>query len=76
MSEQKTSGAQDSVRGACERIGVELDRLLGAIAPSPEVRQHFHSARIEVLKGLRGLIDERIQHLSTEPKKGTTVPVE
>lgn len=63
-------------KGSCERIGAEVDRLLGALAPSEEVQAHFRTARIEVLKGLRALIDDRIEHLSTEPKKGTNVPIE
>lgn len=63
-------------RGSCERIGAEIDQLLRALAPSEEAQRHFRTARIEMLKGLRGLIDERIQHLSAEPKKGTTVPIE
>jgi len=38
---------------------------------------HFRNSRIEFLKGLRSLIDERIDRLSrrAEPK-GTTVPVD
>lgn len=79
MNEQKSSaaaGGPESSRGSCERIGAELDNLLRTLAPSEDVRDHFRNARIEVLKGLRGLIDERIQRLSTESKKGTSVPIE
>jgi hypothetical protein len=38
---------------------------------------HFRNSRIEFLKGVRSLIDERISRLSrhAEPK-GTTVPVD
>jgi hypothetical protein len=38
---------------------------------------HFRNSRIEFLKGLRSLIDQRIDRLSrrAEPK-GTTVPVD
>lgn len=40
-------------------------------------RDHFRNSRVEFLKGLRSLIDDRIERLSrhAEPK-GTTVPVE
>jgi hypothetical protein len=40
-------------------------------------RDHFRNSRIEFLKGLRSIIDDRIEKLSRrgEPK-GTTVPVE
>jgi len=40
-------------------------------------RDHFRSSRIEFLKGLRSLIDDRIAHLSRqEEPKGTRVAVE
>jgi hypothetical protein len=40
-------------------------------------RDHFRNSRIEFLKGLRSLLDDRIAHLSrTEEAKGTHVPVE
>jgi hypothetical protein len=44
---------------------------------SAATRDHFRSSRVEFLKGLRSLIDDRIAHLSREPQgKGTHVPVE
>jgi hypothetical protein len=40
-------------------------------------RDHFRNSRIEFLKGLRSLIDDRIAHLSRgEEQKGTHVTVE
>jgi hypothetical protein len=40
-------------------------------------RDHFRNSRIEFLKGLRSLLDDRIAHLSREEEpKGTHVPVE
>jgi len=40
-------------------------------------RDHFRTSRIEFLKGLRSLIDERIEKLSrTTHPKGASVPVE
>jgi hypothetical protein len=40
-------------------------------------RDHFRTSRVEFLKGLRSLIDERIDHLSRhEEQKGTKVTVE
>lgn len=75
MTGEETSTAAPP-RGPCERFGAELDALVRALAPSEEVRQHFRNARIEVLKGLRGLIDERIQRLAAQPRKGTSVTVE
>lgn len=43
---------------------------------SDATRDHFRTSRIEFLKGLRSLIDDRIAHLSHEEKKGTHVTVE
>ena len=39
-------------------------------------RDHFRNSRVEFLKGLRSLIDERIAHLSRDEQKGTHVNVE
>lgn len=40
-------------------------------------RDHFRNARLEFLKGLRSLIDQRIEHLSRAgQQKGSSVPVE
>ncbi len=39
--------------------------------------EHFRNSRIEFLKGLRSMIDSRIEKLRrNEPKKGTSVPVD
>ena len=44
---------------------------------SEATRDHFRNSRIEFLKGLRSLIDDRISHLSRdEETKGTHVTVE
>jgi len=43
---------------------------------SEATRDHFRASRVEFLKGIRSLIDDRIAHLSREESKGTTVPVE
>lgn len=43
---------------------------------SEATRDHFRSSRVEFLKGLRSLIDDRIAHLSRKESKGTHVAVE
>jgi len=43
---------------------------------SDATRDHFRNSRIEFLKGIRSLIDDRIAHLSKEQPKGTRVTVE
>ena len=39
-------------------------------------RNHFRNSRIEFLKGVRSLLDNRIARLSRDEPKGTHVPVE
>ena len=40
-------------------------------------KEHFRASRIEFLKGIRSLIDQRIDHLSRhQPHQGTHVTVE
>ena len=44
---------------------------------SKATQDHFRNSRIEFLKGLRSLIDDRIDRLSRPvAPKGTTVPVD
>jgi hypothetical protein len=43
---------------------------------SEATRDHFRNSRIEFLKGIRSLIDDRIAHLSRDEAKGTHVVVE
>jgi hypothetical protein len=78
MNEEKPSTAPsgEGATGPCARFGAELDTLLRSLAPSEDVRQHFTNARIELLKGVRSLIDDRIQRLSSEHRKGTSVTIE
>ena len=43
---------------------------------SGATRDHFRNSRIEFLKGLRSIIDDRIAYLSKDEPTGTHVPVE
>jgi len=58
----------------CMGMGPKLTELLQC--RSEQAAGHLRNARVEFLKALRVLIDERIEHLSAKGKKGTTVPVE
>jgi hypothetical protein len=55
----------------CETAIPMLESLVG-----PATRDHFRNSRVEFLKGLRSLLDERIAHLAREDSKGTHVTVE
>jgi len=41
-----------------------------------EAGNHFRASRVEFLKGIRSLIDDRIARMSAEERKGTHVTVE
>ena len=43
---------------------------------SEATRDHFRNSRVEFLKGLRSLLDERIARMSREETRGTKVTVE
>jgi predicted amidohydrolase len=43
---------------------------------SGSTNEHFRNSRIEFLKGIRTIIDNRIAHLSSQQRKGTHVTVE
>ena len=43
---------------------------------SDATKDHFRNSRIEFLKGMRSLIDDRIAHLSRDERKGSHVTVE
>ena len=43
---------------------------------SDATQDHFRQARVEFLKGIRSLIDDRIANMSRRESKGTSVTVE
>ncbi len=74
MDEQKTTSAEEAPRaGGCFFCSVlpMLERRWNEASQG-----HFHNARVEFLKGVRSLIDDRIASLSREEKHGTRVNVE
>ncbi len=69
-----SSGAAPSAAGCflCETAIPMLEKCLGEATVD-----HFRKSRIEFLKGMRSLLDERIASLSKETEvKGTRVAVE
>ncbi|MGA2267988.1 MAG: hypothetical protein ABSH44_05905 [Bryobacteraceae bacterium] len=70
--EEKTPAAETSESGCffCTMLPMIERRW------SEATRGHFKNSRVEFLKGLRSLIDDRIAHLSQEEAKGTRVTVE
>ncbi len=78
MSEQAKTEPVDQVvyeRCPCQEIAGAVREILGI---SPAARQHFANARVESLKAVRAVIDQRIENLSAQQQasKGTKVAVE
>lgn len=67
---------QAAAAGPFTRLGADLDNLLRSFVPSEEVCEHFTNARVEILKGVRAMIDARIERLSGEGRKGMSVTIE
>ena len=57
----------------CREIVDTVREYLGI---SPAVRQHLANSRVEFLKAIRDVLNERIEHLSSQSQKGTKVAVE
>jgi len=60
-------------RCPCREIVDTVQEYLGV---SPAVRQHLANSRVEFLKAIRAILDQRIEHLSSQGQKGTKVAVE
>jgi hypothetical protein len=59
----------------CMGFGPEIARMVRGWG-SNGAKGHFRAARVEVLRGLRALIDQRIETLSKRPGRGTAIEVE
>ncbi len=74
MDDKTNTGSQQHGPGCffCETVEPLFEKVW-----TDATRNHFRNSRIEFLKGIRSLIDTRIEHLSraNEPK-GTHVPVD
>lgn len=78
MNKQQTKRQTTSERVSYERClcGETLDRVRELLGVSPDVQQHLANSRIEFLKAIRTVIDQRIAHLSSTGQQGTKIPVE
>ena len=79
MSESEPQAAESceaEEKCFCMGAGPELFSMFKKLGPD-SARQHFRNARVEMLKGMRVLIDKRIDDLSESTEtKGTRVTVE
>jgi hypothetical protein len=69
-SENKTAG-----ECLCQGAGPALSEFLRRWGPPQEARKHFETARLEMLKGLRALLDSRIEQVSKRGAKGEKIEV-
>jgi hypothetical protein len=78
MSEAQANQQNEGERVAYERCVCReaLDQLQSCFGISSTVREHLTNSRIELLKAIRAVIDDRIERLSTPSEKGTKVAVE
>ncbi len=62
----------------CSGVGPELSRAVRQALNVPDAAsQHFKNANVEVLKGLRALLDHRIEKLSRpDATRGTKFSVD
>jgi hypothetical protein len=77
MSEQETTpNANQPVRQErclCREV---VDQFQENFKMPAGVREHFNNSRIEFLKGIRAIIDSRIERLSSTSPHGTKIAVE
>jgi hypothetical protein len=60
----------------CHGLGPALTEFLRRLGPPEEARRHFDSARVEILKGLRAILDLRIEQVTGGKPKGEKINVE
>ena len=75
MSEEIPQAAAETRCVFCE-VSEAMGPLLHSFGGSEKVTSHFRASRLEFLKGLRAMLDERIEHMAQPPRKGTRVEVE
>ena len=75
MNEETTQAQAQSTCILCEATDA-MKKFLSEMGPSEEAKSHFRQSRVELLKGIRRIIDDRIDRVSRTEHKGTHVVVE
>ncbi|HXT87189.1 MAG TPA: hypothetical protein VN745_09215 [Verrucomicrobiae bacterium] len=78
MNEQRANpqaAGEQSAQGRCV-CHEFLDHVREVIGVSPEVKQHLANSRVEFLKAVRQVIDDRIERLSRQGQPGTKIAVD
>ena len=76
MGETENTAGSQRQYPLIDSVCLGLKNFLREVEPSEEVCQHFRNARVEVLKGLRQMIDNRIERLSRDEQQGQKITVE
>lgn len=76
MSEETKSTQTECGGCFCQGAGPAISDMLRRLGPPPEAKRHFDAARVEFLKGLRTLIDQRISDIKGAEPKGESITVE
>jgi hypothetical protein len=77
MTEEAKPHVHDPANCICCRVSDTFRRVFRAFGPSGEAREHFRQSRLEFLKGIRKLIDKRIEKASAAPpQKGSPIVVD
>jgi hypothetical protein len=53
-----------------------LREFVRRFGPPEQARLHFQAARLEVLKGLRAVLDARIEQVGKRDRKGHAIKIE
>ncbi|HWF39111.1 MAG TPA: hypothetical protein VG322_11365 [Candidatus Acidoferrales bacterium] len=72
-AEAQQAGMHADGRCICHQF---IDLVRERLGVSPAVKQHLMASRVEFLKAIRVVIDERIEHLSAKGQQGTKIAVE
>ncbi len=74
QANQQREGGRAGERCLCREA---MDRMRDLFLPrSGDARMHLRNSRIELLKAVRSVIDDRIAYLSGAGQQGTKVSVE
>lgn len=73
---KRSKRSAKAASAACAGLGLALNEVLRRLTPPEEARKHFEGARIELLKGIRALVDARINHVSKRGRKGEKIEVQ
>ncbi len=83
MTEQTTGDSNATAGSAnkqsawfCAWLREGAEKLNQTLSPPEGAAKHFREARLEVLRGLRDLIDHRIQYLSKDKTRGSRIVVD